>query len=194
MLNKWQITLLFLGDLLPLFLIGFLFSVQPFRLKESLLFSILCAVSVIGTYYWKSAIKESRRYNPDIRKQSKVIQKVEDRGSIYTIYMVTYISVIPLLSGRIVGLIAFGVIILIVYSLYINSDMLFYNPILALFGYRFYKVVIKDKKDDEEENEKDSDEIYIISKLKVKKQKSSESNKYTFWTLTDYTYYLDSPA
>ena len=144
MLNRWQTTLLFLGDLLPLFIIGLLFSLQPLSIIKLLFFTLLLVISLIGIYYWRIALKDTVKFNRDSRKDTTVIKKVEDRGSIYTIYMVTYISVLPLLSRNIEGLVSFLIILLIVYSLYINSDMLFYNPILALFGYKFYRAEIED--------------------------------------------------
>ncbi len=186
MLNRWQTTLLFLGDLLPLFIIGLLFYIQPFYIIQSIFFLVLLIISAMGAYYWKIAIKETVRYNRDARKDKTIIKRVEDRGSIYTVYIVTYISVLPLLSKSLAGLVSFGVILLIAYSLYINSDMLFYNPILALFGYRFYRVEI--------EQNPDSDgyinEIYVISKSRIRVDKIGSEPNYRFLTITDFTYFL----
>ena len=186
MLNRWQTTLLFLGYLLPLFIIGLLFYIQPFYIVQFLFFLGLLIISAIGAYYWKIAIKETVRYNRDARKDKTIIKRVEDRGSIYTVYIVTYISVLPLLSKSLAGLVSFGVILLIAYSLYINSDMLFYNPILALFGYRFYRVEI--------EQNPDSDgyinEIYVISKSRIRVDKIGSEPNYRFLTITDFTYFL----
>ena len=186
MLNRWQITLLFLGDLLPLFIIGLLFYIQPFYIVQFVFFLVLLIISAIGAYYWKIAINRTRNFNRDIRKDKTVIKKVEDRGSIYTVYIVTYISVLPLLSKSLAGLISFVVILLIAYSLYINSDMLFYNPILALFGYRFYRVEIEQNPDSDGE----ANEIYVISKSRIRVDKVGSEPKYRFLTITDFTYFL----
>ena len=186
MLNRGQITILFLGDLLPLFLIGLLFSIQPINIFQLMFFAVFLIISLIGIYYWRIALKESVKSNRDSRKDKTVIKKVEDRGSIYTIYVVTYISVLPLLSRNIEGFVSFLIILLIVYSLYINSDMLFYNPILALFGYKFYKVEIENISDPTLEN----NEIYAISKLKIRSNLKNSGQMYKFFSITDYTYYL----
>jgi hypothetical protein len=186
MLNRWQITLLFLGDLLPLFIIGLLFYIQPFYIAQFVFFLGVLIISAIGAYYWKIAIKRTRNFNRDIRKDKTVIKKVEDRGSIYTVYIVTYISVLPLLSKSLAGLISFVVILLIAYSLYINSDMLFYNPILALFGYRFYRIEIEQNPDSDGE----TNEIYAISKSRIRVDQVGSEPKYRFLTITDYTYFL----
>ena len=189
-MNRWQITLLFLGDLFPLFLIGLMFSIDPFYEAQTIVFSILIAFSAFGSFLWWNTIQkiESEKFTRDSRKDNKKIQKIEERGSIYTVYMVTFISIIPLLSGTLSGLIAFGIIILIVYSIYINSDMLFYNPLLALFGYKFYRIEVRDP---EEKDEDESDEIYVISKIKLTRTREAKNSQYRFYSITDYTYYVN---
>jgi hypothetical protein len=186
MLNRWQITLLFLGDLLPLFTIGLLFYIQPFYIIQFIFFLGLLVISAIGAYYWKVTLKKAKDYNRDTRKDKTVIKKVEDRGSIYTVYIVTYISVLPLMSKSLAGLISFAVILLIVFSLYMNSDMLFYNPILALFGFRFYRIEIGENSD----SESGTNEIYAISKSRIRVDKAGSESKYKFLTITDFTYFL----
>lgn len=188
-MNKWQVTLLFLGDLTPLFLIGFLFSIDPFHEVQFYFFLTLIIFSVLGSVLWLITIRKinSNKFTRDSRKDNKQIYKIEERGSIYTVYMVTYVSIIPLLSDSLSGLIAFGIIILIVYSIYINSDMLFYNPVLALFGYKFYRIEIGDS---EKAMEEDLDEIYVISKVKLTRKNGADKSRYSFYSITDYTYYV----
>ena len=172
MLTKPERTIIFLGDLMPIFLIAVLQTLLPFKLYEFLtLFSTL-VLSVIGILYWDYIIKKSRRFLPDGRTFK--ISKVEDKGSVYIIYMITFVSLIPLFNHGLFGLISFMIIILIVYSLYMNSDMLFYNPILGLFNYKFYKMELEDET-----------EIYILSRSSVKK-----NQEIRVYGLTDYTYLL----
>jgi hypothetical protein len=186
MLNLWQKTLLFIGDLLPLFFIGIAFSIQPFYETQFIIFSTLFIISLIGTCYWGVTIKKTKNFNRDLRRDKTIIKKVEDRGSIYTVYIVTYISVLPLMSKNLAGIISFGVILLIAYSLYINSDMLFYNPILGLLNYKFYKVEIEQNLGPDSE----TTEIYAISKLKIKTEKMDSGSQYAFFTITDFIYLL----
>ena len=186
MLNWEKRTLLFLGDFLPLFLIGMLFSIPSLNLIELVIFIALLIISIIGTYYWKSSLDDSVKSNRDSRKDNTVIKTVDDKGSIYTNYIVTYISVLPLLSYNWEGLVSFMIILLIVYSLYMNSDMLFYNPILGGIGYKFYKVEIENISDSISQNK----EIYVISRVKIKKAEKSSDQGYQFFTITDYIYYL----
>jgi hypothetical protein len=176
-----------MGDLLSLFLIGLIFSIHvPYSLQlldssQFILFAVLTAFSVYGSIIWRNTIKNIKKYTHDSRKDNSTIQRIEDRGSIYIVYMVKYISLIPLLSGTLEGLVAFGIIILIVYSLYINSDMLFYNPVLAALGYKFYKIEISYNYDPDTEN---TDEIYVISKLKLVRTRHSKMSRYKFYSLT----------
>ncbi len=188
-MNRWQETTLFLGDLLPLFIIGFVFSVYPLILIQYIIFLAITCFSIYGTYLWINTINSlPKNYNRDTRFDDRLIVGIEERGSIYTVYMVTYISLIPLLSGTIPGLIAFGIIILIVYSLYINTDMLFYNPVLAFLGYRFYRVEVAKQ---EEGHERFRDEIYVITKIKLTKTEDILNNQYKFYNLMGTTYYID---
>jgi len=179
-------TLLFLGDLLPLFGIGMLFSIPPLLTVQSIFFLVLIVISFFGSFEWHKAIKSAGHDNIDATKERAVIKKVEDRGSIYTTYIVTYVSVIPLLSKSWEGLVSFAIILLIVYSLYINSDMIFYNPILAFCGYRFYRIEIEQNQAPDGEVK----EIYAISKLKIKANKTSSEPNYKFYTITDFTYLI----
>lgn len=188
MLNWEKRTLLFLGDFLPLFLIGMLFSIPSLNLTELTVFIALFIISIIGTYYWKIALDSAVNSNRDSRKDNTIIKAVEDKGNIYTNYIMTYISVLPLLSHNWEGLASFVIILLIVYSLYMNSDMLFYNPILGGIGYKFYRVEIENISDSISQ----SKEIYVISKVKIKKSEKSPEQGYQFFTITDYIYYLKS--
>lgn len=178
MLSRSERTLIFLGDLLPIFLIGILLSLHPFSWYPIIGFLVLLTISVSGTFYLFEAIKNSQNFNRDPNYgeggERKII-KIEDKGSIYTIYMVTFVSLIPLFYNSIYGFISFGIVILIVYSLYMNSDMLFYNPILALSGYKFYKFDLSD-----------GHEVYAISKDQINIGEDRE--KLNFYTLTDYVY------
>ncbi len=181
MLSKLEKTLIFIGDLLPIFLIGTLLSLQPYSWYKVVIFLLLLLISILGTSYWGKVIKDSVKYNEDVnflpKNKDHEIVKIEDRGSIYTIYMITFVSLIPLFYKGFFGFLSFFVIIWIVYSLYMNSDMLFYNPVLALFGYKFYKFDLTNE-----------DEIYVISKDLIYKKKDRE--QLTFYSLTDFTYFV----
>ena len=89
-MNRLQETILFLGDLLPLFIIGLVFSVSPLILIQSIIFLSISCFSIYGTYLWLNTIKSVlNNYNRDIRFDDRRIVGIEERGSIYTGYMVT---------------------------------------------------------------------------------------------------------
>ena len=174
--------MVFIGDLLPVFVIGLLFTLQPFSLYVSIGFLAVIAISGYGSYYLSYKLKESLNYNSDIsfdpkKDGSLKLVKIEDRGGIYTTYMITFVSIIPLINHGYLGLLAFALIILVVYSIYSNSDMLFYNPVLALRGYKFYRIELNNE-----------DEIYAISKLNLKKRDFEKDLK--FYQPFDYFYYI----
>lgn len=185
MLTKKGRTIIFMGDLFPFFLIGVCLSLEPYILYKLAFFLVATILSAFGVIYWYLTLKNSKKYNSDNNfdtesKTSLKITKIEDRGSIYTIYMVTFVSIIPLIGHGLVGLISFSIIIIIVYSLYMNSDMLFYNPILALlFGYKFYKFDLDN-----------DDEIYALSKEIITKKSNKENLK--FYQMSEYVYFVDS--
>jgi hypothetical protein len=184
MLNKIGKTIVFMGDLFPLFLIGAFLSLEPYIWYQLAFFLTMIALSLIGIVYWYWTLKSSTKYNSDNNYDNKSennlkITKIEDRGSIYTIYMVAFVSIIPLIGHGLVGLISFSIIIIIVYSLYMNSDMLFYNPILALVGYKFYKFDLDN-----------DDEIYALSKEIITKKSNKENLK--FYQMSEYVYFVDS--
>jgi len=93
MLIKGEKTLMFLGDLLPIFSIGILLSLNPFSWYPVISFLVLLIISCIGTIYLFTMVISSPNYNRDLNFPSEdhEIIKVEDRGSIYTIYMITFV-------------------------------------------------------------------------------------------------------
>ncbi len=170
MLTKLQRTIIFFGDFWPLFLIGLLEGIQSVYYLDIALFSILFALSILGTVYFINLLNESEQF----QKITRQVKSLEDRGNIYIIYIVSYVSMIPILSFTIAGAVSFILILTIIYSLYMNSDMVFYNPLLALINYKFYKI-----------EDSEGSEIYVISKKHIEKNESL-----SMYSLTDYVYLL----
>lgn len=173
MFTKLQRTIIFLGDFWPLFLIGLLEGWQSINWVDIILFSVLLLFSIIGTSYLHYLLKDTKRF----QSITRTVNSIEDRGNVYVIYIVSYVSLIPILSQTIAGTISFLIILIIIYSLYMNSDMVFYNPYLALKGYKFYKVQVQEE-----------DEIYVISKKSLTKNEPLK-----MYMLTDYVYIYISP-
>jgi len=184
MLTKKGRTIIFMGDLFPLFLIGVCLSLTPYILYKLVFFLIATILSAIGIIYWYLTLKNSKKYNPDNRfdtesKTNLKIIRIENTGSSYMIYMVMFYLIILLIGHGLAGLISFFILITTVYLLYLNSDMLFFNPILALLGYRLYKFELDN-----------GNEIYALSKEIINKKSNKENLK--FYQMFEYVYFVDS--
>jgi hypothetical protein len=55
------------------------------------------------------------------------------------------------------GFLIFVALMVVVFLIYINTSLLFYNPILTIFSYRFYNVKFKDM-----------GQVYVLTKREVK--------------------------
>jgi hypothetical protein len=172
MLNWGQRTFIFLGDMMPLFLIALIQSAQPFHFIEFVSFLFALLISVLGIIYWINKIKGFLKK----RRENKEVLEVEDRGLVYAIYIVSYFSLVPLFTDSITGLVSFVIIIAVIYSVYMNSDIVFYNPVLGLMGYKLYVVKVQDK-----------GKIYLLTKSK----KIDEKEDIEIHGITDYVYVGD---
>ncbi len=158
MMNLAARSLVFLGDMIPLFVIAFIQSLAGHSVIFAYIFLSVIFVSIAGNVYWLRTIK---KYLNGRREYTEVID-VEDRSLVYTIYIVSYFSLIPIFTHSVYGLLSFVIIMLVIYSVYINSDIVFYNPVLALNGYKFYALKVKDK-----------GSIYFLTKSKGIREGSS---------------------
>ena len=86
---------------------------------------------------------------------------------------ISYFSLVPLFADSLAGLASFAIIIAVIYSVYMNSDIVFYNPVLGLLGYKFYVVKVKDK-----------GKIYLLTTSK----KINEKEEIEIHGITDYVY------
>jgi len=174
MLTIKERSLIFMGDFFLLFII-FIVESYAYGLNWIVLIIIavpLIGISMSGLLYLRSLLRNSQKFGIEKRE----IKSIDDRTNLYVIYMMTFISLLPLFLGRnwLIQSIAFFIIMLIIYSIYINSDLLFYNPILGLFGYKYYKVTTPDE-----------NEIFIITS-RGKKVKIKEM--VTLYIVTDYLF------
>jgi len=168
-------SLIFMGDFFLLFVI---FIIESFAYGLNWIVLIIIAVplmgiSISGLLRLRSLLINSREFGTEKRE----IKSIDDRTNLYVIYMMTFISLLPLFLGKnwLIQSIAFFIIMFIIYSIYINSDLLFYNPVLGLLGYKYYKVTTPD-----------GSEIFIITS-KDKKIKINEM--ITLFMVTDYLFF-----
>lgn len=157
-------TILYIGGLFFVILVAFIL----YKFDNLIVFLPILIASGACNFMWWRVILDSRKYP----EESFHIKQTEDRGTPYITYMASYTSVLPLIAGGIYGLIAFFIILFTFYFIYINSDIIYYNPFLAMAGYKYFKVTTSY-----------GDEVYLISKDVVKS--GQEVNSYK---ITDYTY------
>ncbi len=174
MMKKSSRSLIFMGDFYFLFYIVLLENINKLNYLGIYISAILMAISILGISYFLYFISKMK----DFQKIERTVQSLDDRTNLYVMYMISFISLIPLFTGGypLVQYLVFGVILLVIYSIYINSDLLFYNPLLGLIGYRYVKITTKE-----------GSEIFIIAS---KDEEIQIGDKLSIYMLTDYIYYL----
>lgn len=132
-LVKW---LLFGNSYTPLFVILLLKDFnQGFRTPW---FSYtLLIIVILSNLTLIFLLKESKRLEPE----PYVVSKVVTRNSESLNYIVTYI--IPFLSfdlSSTVDILSLLILLLVMALIYVNSDLLYTNPMLSIIGYRIFQV------------------------------------------------------
>lgn len=141
MLTLIERTLVYLGDMFPLFLIAFIQSASDSLKLETLVFFVIIVISGFCTIYWMVIIGKNQS-----REKNSTILEIDDRGTTYVVYLITYFSLVPLFVNQSwSGLLSFSIFLTIVYSVYINSEIVFFNPFLALFGFKLYHAKVEGK-------------------------------------------------
>ena len=173
-------TFIFLGDLLLLFI---MMALEEFGLHNiaGLIFAVfLVILSVIGNIYFFAYIRKIRK---KYQVHKRTIQSIDDRTNLYLMYLISFISLVPLFleGNEIIQLLIFSLFILTIYSDYLSSEILFYNPVLGLFGYKYFKVYTA--------NDGTRGEIFIIAGRK-KYNEIKVNQEVSLYILTDYLYVL----
>jgi len=165
-------SLIFMGDFLFFFIILLIESVIYAQIIALYTSISLLIVSIAGVIYLFILIKKIKKSE----NVTKKIKSTDDRTNLYVMYMISFISLIPLFIGKnwVYQLSIFGLIIFIIYTIYINSDLLFYNPILGIKGYKYFKITTEE-----------GNEIFLIAS-KEKKIKANLEIK--LYMITDYIF------
>ncbi|MHB1811718.1 MAG: hypothetical protein ACYCPR_04810 [Thermoplasmataceae archaeon] len=143
---------LFLADFLPLFIILDILYVGT-TLWNSITTIAVTVISVISYLYWRYILNKDR----DI--YDGTVSEVTDIGNQYVNYIISYLGLLfpLLLMHDLRGFLIFVALMVVVFLIYINTSLLFYNPILTIFSYRFYNVKFKDM-----------GQVYVLTKREVK--------------------------
>lgn len=96
--------------------------------------------------------------------EDQIILSVEDRTHDVVAYIVPYIiSIISIGINGVRGLIIVSILIVVLYAIYSNSSLIYFNPLLSLIGYRIYKVEAI------MHEEKEGQEAMLISNTSIRK-------------------------
>jgi len=165
-------SLIFLGDFLFLFVIFAIESLAYNIMLLNVISFILIGVSLLGLARLFLLFRGSKEFGHEQRE----IKSIDDRTNLYVMYMISLISLIPLFVGKnwLYQSVTFLIIMIIIYSIYINSDLLFYNPVLGLLGYKYYKVTTPD-----------GSEIFVIAS---RNKKINVNDNIEFFMVTDYIF------
>jgi len=146
---------LFLTEYTPLFIILMTIYYKYFFKFHFIVLLTLSALLIASNYgYYRLLTTEEDK--EDARTYH--VTEVEDLSSTYFNIITTYVlGLLPLLQATLIGLIVFVLILFFIFELFKDSEILFFNPLLFLMGYRVYRVRVG-------EHDK---LIYVIYKEKI---------------------------
>ncbi len=71
--------------------------------------------------------------------------EIKDSNPIYTNIVASHIlMLLPVMDGTVIGLIIFLIISFFIFILFRNNEIMFFNPVLFLMGYRVYRIKVKE--------------------------------------------------
>lgn len=127
------------------FPIGFTVGDFTLRIPPVLIAYVITTVILIisNHVYYDLLTREEGKENPRVYH----VIEVEDLSSNYANIIMTYvIGVVSTFEATVYGLIVFFIILIFIYGLYKDSEIIFFNPVLFLLGYRIYKLKVEENK------------------------------------------------
>jgi hypothetical protein len=144
-MNKRDRSLLFVTDFLPLFvilLIRYSYPLTNFlKLTEYAIFVLyfllfLSSLAVSG-FFWRYLVSTIKKTNTD---QYVINEYVNDPSPVLS-YLIPYIfGLISINLNSIQDLTVFVFLLVLIAAIYINSDLVFFNPLMYWFDYKIYRV------------------------------------------------------
>jgi len=114
------------------------------RFSASLLipYITLSTVLAVSNYgYYKLITSGEGSENPRTYR----VTEVKGSGPIYANIMTSHLlMLLPVMDGTLTGLIVFIIISSFVFILFRDDEIMFFNPILFMMGYRVYRVKVKE--------------------------------------------------
>lgn len=130
----WVKLGLFLSAYLPLFLILAIKNWYDVTATNILL--IVCLYSFI----WFLIIWVRKKETTDLFKVVRVENKSKDALTYLVPYIISFIS-FDMTKWQ--DLTALFILLVLLFAVYVNSDLLYINPLLALFSYQIYQVEVR---------------------------------------------------
>lgn len=122
--------LLFLSSYAPLFLIIALRG----RRDNSYVATLLSALAITSVVVLFAYVRTVERLAAQRLAVASVISRYGDAAS----YIVTYLlPFLPVKLSDLLDITSLGVVLLVIGLLYVNSNMIYTNPVLNIVGYRF---------------------------------------------------------
>ncbi len=138
---------------MPLFII---LLVNNYQVIWMWIFTIV--IFILSITIWVILIKTAKNKT----STKKEVISYEDQSKISLNYLVPYIiSFMSLDLTNWQDIFSITFLMLLIFSIFSNSDLLYINPILSIFNYRIYDLEVKDTM-----NNKKTERILLISKVK----------------------------
>jgi hypothetical protein len=133
-MRLWVKIGLFLSAYLPLFFILMVIN------WPNLLTTVVCGIVALYSFVWFLIIW----YFEKSTSESFRIIKIEDRTKDSLTYLVPYIiSFMTINVSDLKCVISLGILFLILFKVYINSDLLVVNPLLSFLNFKIYSAEVR---------------------------------------------------
>jgi len=154
-LSLWNSIKLFFTEYTFVFIILMVTYSKYFSVFLLILYITLSAILIGSNYgYYKLITSVEDMESP----RTYQVVEIKDSNPIYTNIVASHIlMLLPVMDGTVTGLIIFPIISFFIFILFRNNEIMFFNPMLFLMGYRVYNIRVK-------EHDKS---VYIIYKGKL---------------------------
>jgi hypothetical protein len=131
--------LFFISDFLPLIIIlSIKYSYQfPSLLVGAVYFVILIVILILCAAFWKLIV---RFVNVPTGRSYKVLQSKNGDALLLSYVFPYFVTLIGLNLNSIQDTIVLIFLIVLIFIIYLQSEILYFNPMLYLFRYRIYRI------------------------------------------------------
>lgn len=141
---------LFISSYTPLFIIIILKYYQAHLISSLFVLTILIFCNLVLVLYLEIVKGRSKRTFKVVNSENKTSDTLN--------YLLPYVlAFIGLDLSNIIDLLILGILLFVVFVVYIHSNLMLMNPILNLIGFKFYSLEVDQK-----------DKIMVISKKHLK--------------------------